>query len=221
MDESESFDNYPPPECHCWLAPILFGTAFWSRVLAFGEQSWGESFGRFVSVTEGVSRVTRCSAQRRTHRREALACGDGVTQFFCGLGSRLKMGQNFRFRRPALHVQAEQLISPLIRLDVANGGELNQEARDQCTVHLNLDSVGTLADEMPTAEDALQPAKKQFDEPAKPVQQHDHVSGNVLQVRHQNNVLRRTVSAASASFGVLGITHDNSPLVVIGMLDPS
>ena len=134
---------------------------------------------------------------------------------FCTLA---EMFENLLFARPALLVQAEQFVRPLVRFHGA--GQLDQQARDQRAVDLDLDAAGVLAEQVATRQDAFEPAEKQLDQPAIAVQKDEDFRRHIEEIGDQDDVLGGRLAFAAATFGMVRDAHDDAPLEVIGMFDP-
>ena len=74
------------------------------------------------------------------------------------------MGEQFLFTGPAAEVEAQHLVGALGRFLARP--QADEQAGDQRQVHLDFHPVGRGAQQVPAAQDAFEPAKKQFRLPA-------------------------------------------------------
>src|SRR5262249_15840356 len=82
-----------------------------------------------------------CWAACRASSRRASLRRSGLVEFLLSsVRSLAEVLEDLILFRPALGIQTEELIGPLIRFDIATG-ELNQQASNQRTVHLDLNAV--------------------------------------------------------------------------------
>ena len=113
------------------------------------------------------------SAQREGACRRAAAVWQArLLRLFGGFRALAEMFKNLFFACPALLVQAEQFVRPLVRFHWA--GQLDQKARDQRTVDLDLDAASISAEQVAARQGhILSQRKKQLDQPAIAVQKDD------------------------------------------------
>lgn len=128
------------------------------------------------------------------HRRSAgWMCGGGSglwLEFF-------DVGQQFFFVRQPCEVETDHLIGSQRRL--LAGPQRDQQARDDAQIRLNLNAIGTMANQVPTAQHVLEESKEYFNSPAVFVNQRDHLGGHFEQVGGDQN---RIALLGAASAGV-------------------
>ena len=126
------------------------------------------------------------------------------------------MSQQFVFLGQAAEVKTDHLVGPQRRL--AARGQRDQQAGDNRTVGLNLNSHGVVTEQMAAPQHMLEEAKEQLDRPAIMVKHPDQFGRHVEQVRGQHQHRGRLV--ARAAFGVRRQPHMHDPHGMIRMLDP-
>ena len=118
------------------------------------------------------------TAQREAspHSLRELALADLRLQFF-------KVREEFVLSGPAREVEADHLVGAFRRF--AAGVERNEKARDDRTVCLDLNADRIGAQKTATTENVLQESEEDFNRPAIPVDQGNHIGWHVEHVRCQ------------------------------------
>jgi hypothetical protein len=97
------------------------------------------------------------------------------------------MREKFVFRCPAGQVKAEHLESPLCGL--STGPQAYQQTGDEGDIGLNLNALLALTEEVPAAEDALEPTEKEFHGPTVTVSECYQISRQIQPVRGEEKSL--------------------------------
>ena len=84
------------------------------------------------------------------------------------------MGDYFCRTRPAAEIEAQQLIRPFGRCPAHP--QTDKQAGNQRHVDLQLHTILTVTEEMPTPQDTFKPPEKKFDRPPIPIREGNEVS---------------------------------------------
>jgi hypothetical protein len=113
------------------------------------------------------------------------------------------MSHQFFFRGPAHEVELDHLQGANGRL--AANPETDQQAGNDGQVDLDRDTIAAVGQQMTTAEDAFEPAEKEFHGPAITVAQRDQLRGEVEPTGRQQEDVRPALGV-----GLAGIDFDDA-----------